>query len=224
MGAKAGALNLALEHTESDTEIVGVVDADYQVEPDFLDRLVGAFEDPKLGFIQTPHDYRAWQRSRYLRMCYWEYRYFFKTTLVSLNERDAALTVGTMCLIRRRALEEAGGWAEWCLTDDSELAIRIHALGYSSLYLEETFGRGLIPETFEGYKRQRARWTYGPVQEFKHHLRLLLPHPYGLRSELTPTQKLHHLNHGLDRAAIGMSLLVVPIAAAAAIPWSCITK
>jgi len=49
--------------------------------------------------------------------------------MVSYNERDAALTVRTMCLIRRTALEEAGGWAEWCVTEDSELALRIHALG-----------------------------------------------------------------------------------------------
>ena len=64
-----------------------------------------------------------------LRLCYWEYKCFFRTTMVSYNERDAALTVRTMCLIRRTALEEAGGWAEWCVTEDSELALRIHALG-----------------------------------------------------------------------------------------------
>jgi Glycosyl transferase family 2 len=216
-GAKAGALNLALEHTATDAEVIGVVDADYHVREDFLEKLVGAFDDASLGFVQPPHDYRGWQHSRYLRMCYWEYKYFFHTNLVSLNERDAALTVGTMCLIRRQALEEAGGWAEWCLTEDSELAIRIHALGYSSIYLTETFGRGLIPETFAGYKRQRHRWTYGPVQELKHHFRLLLPNRLAPASELSPAQKIHHFNHGLDRAAIGLSLLLTPLGVAAAI-------
>ena len=150
-------------------------------------------------------------------MCYWEYKYFFHTNLVSLNERDAALTVGTMCLIRRQALEEVGGWAEWCLTEDSELAIRIHALGYFSIYLTETFGRGLIPETFAGYKKQRHRWTYGPVQELKRHFRLLLPKPLAPASRLSPAQKVHHFNHGLDRAAVGLSLLLAPFGAAAAI-------
>jgi cellulose synthase/poly-beta-1,6-N-acetylglucosamine synthase-like glycosyltransferase len=133
-GAKAGALNFALRHTNPEVEIIGVVDADYQVDPDFLDRLVGYFEDPKMGFVQTPHDYREWGQSLYQRMCYWEYKYFFETVMPSLNERDATLTVGTMCLIRKKALEEAGGWAEWCQTEDSELSIRIHAAGYSSVY------------------------------------------------------------------------------------------
>jgi cellulose synthase/poly-beta-1,6-N-acetylglucosamine synthase-like glycosyltransferase len=71
-------------------------------------------------------------------MCYWEYKAFFHTTLVALNERDAALTIGTMCLLRKKAVEEAGGWATWCLTEDSELAIRIHDLGYSSIYVPST--------------------------------------------------------------------------------------
>lgn len=216
-GAKAGALNFALEQTSVDTEIIGVIDSDYQTRPDFLEKLVGHFDDPKIGFVQTPHAYREWEGRAYLRTCAWEYRYFFETTMVSLNECDAGLTVGTMCLIRRRALEEAGGWAEWCATEDSELAIRIHARGYSSVYVNEVFGRGLIPETFAGYKRQRFRWTSGPVQELKKHFRLFLPRPFGRPSALSTAQKIHHLNHGLDRAAVGLRLLFVPIAVAVVI-------
>ena len=210
-GAKAGALNFALRQTAPDAELVGVVDSDYQAEPDFLERLVGYFDDPKIGFVQTPHDYREWRDSLYQRMCYWEYRRFFETTMVSFNEWDAAITVGTMCVIRRKALEEAGGWAEWCLTEDSELAVRIHALGYSGVYLTTTFGRGLIPETFEGYKRQRFRWIYGPVQQVKRHFRLFLPWPLGHPSALTTAQKVHELSHGLGPLSIARGFLLIPL-------------
>lgn len=218
-GAKAGALNFALKHIAPDTEIIGVLDSDYHAEPDFLERLAGYFEDPKIGFVQSPHDYREWEDSIYQRMCYWEYKYFFETTMPSLNERDSALTVGTMCLIRRKALEDAGGWAEWCATEDSELSIRIHALGYSSVYTNSTFGRGLIPETFSGYQKQRFRWTYGPVQELKRHFRLYLPRLSSLSrpSALTAIQKIHHLNHGLGYVNIGLSFLLTPIAIAVVI-------
>lgn len=214
-GAKAGALNFALRHTSSDVEIIGVVDSDYQVEPDFLDRLAGYFEDPKIGFVQSPHDYREWEQSLYQRMCYWEYKYFFETIMPSLNERDAALTVGTMCLIRKKALEEAGGWAEWCQTEDSELSIRIHAAGYSSVYTNETFGRGLIPETFLGYKKQRFRWTYGPVQELKRHVRLYLPKFIAKSSAMTVLQKVHHLNHGFGYLNLGLGAFFIPFGLAA---------
>jgi glycosyltransferase involved in cell wall biosynthesis len=209
-GAKAGAVNFALRHTAPDAEIIGVLDSDYQPEPDFLERLVGYFDDPKIGFVQTPHDYREWENSAYQRMCYWEYKYFFETTMPSLNERDTALTVGTMCLIRKKALEEAGGWAEWCATEDSELSIRIHALGYSSIYTNVTFGRGLIPETFSGYKKQRFRWTFGPVQELKRHFRLYLPRLIARPSALSTLQKIHHMNHGLGYLNIGIGFLLIP--------------
>lgn len=157
-----------------------------------------------MGFVQTPHDYRDWKKNIYLTMCYWEYQIFFHTSLISLNERNTALTVGTMCLIRRKAIEDAGGWATWCLTEDSELAIRIHDKGYSSVYVNKTYGRGLIPETFAGYKKQRARWTAGPVQELQYHWK----HFFGLSkiaSQLSLQQRIHHFNHGFDNVLVGLT-------------------
>jgi len=210
-GAKAGALNFAMTKVAPDAELIAVIDSDYQADPDFLASLVGYFDNPKMGFVQTPHDYREWEDSPYLRMCYWEYKGFYATEMVSLNERDAAITVGTMCVLRRQALEKAGGWAEWCATEDSELSIRIHALGYSSVYLPFTFGRGLIPETFLGYKKQRFRWTVGPVQELKRHFRLFLPKPLAQTSQFTLAQKIYHFCHGLRNLNIGLGFLLIPL-------------
>jgi len=204
-GAKAGALNFALRHTALDADIIGVIDADYHTEPTFLKELVGHFEDSKMGFVQSPHDYREWKKNIFLTMCYWEYKIFFHSDLISLNERDATITVGTMCLIRKKALQDAGGWAEWCVTEDSELAIRIHDVGYNSIYVDKVYGKGLIPETFEAYKKQRYRWTAGPVQEFMHHFK----HYVGLSkksSQWSFLQRVHHLNHGLNNIMIGLSI------------------
>ncbi len=204
-GAKAGALNFALTLTDPQAEIISVIDADYHTDPAFLKELVGHFENKKMGFIQTPHDYRDWKQSIYLTMCYWEYKIFFHANMVALSERGAGITVGTMCLIRKQALQDAGGWAEWCVTEDSELAIRIHTAGYSSAYIDKTYGRGLIPDTFEAYKKQRYRWTAGPVQELKHHIKDYL----GLSkkpSQLSLLQRVHHLNHGLNNVLIGTSI------------------
>lgn len=213
-GAKAGALNFALRNTAPDVELIGVIDSDYKVNPNFLASLVGYFDDPKMGFVQTPQAYRDWEGHSYLRMCNWEYRLVFATTLVSRNERMAAITVGTMGLIRRKVLEEVGGWAEWCVTEDSELAVRIHAQGYKSAYLNTVFGKGLIPETFNDYKKQRFRWTYGPVQELRRHFRLFLPKAFAKPSALTAAQKIHHLIHGLGALKSGLKFLMLPLSAA----------
>ncbi len=215
-GAKAGALNWALPQTDPRAEILAIVDADYQVDPQWLRRTVGHFDDPGMGFVQSPHAYRSFADRTLGRWANAEYSVFFAAGMVSLNEHNAGLTVGTMSLIRRRALEQAGGWAQWCLTEDSELAIRIHAAGYDSVYLTEPYGRGLIPETFAGYRKQRFRWTYGPVQELKRHWRLFLPGRLGQPSALTLTQRLHHANHGLDVVFIGLRALMLPLGATAA--------
>jgi len=215
-GAKAGALNWVLPRTCPRAELIAVVDADYQVRPDWLRATVGYFADPGIGFVQCPHAYRDYGASVLGRWANWEYRVFFATSMVSLDEHRAGITVGTMSLIRRAALLRAGGWAEWCLTEDSELAIRIHAVGYQSVYLTRPYGWGLIPETFDGYRKQRFRWTYGPVQEFRRHWRLFLPRPLAAPSALTPAQKLHHANHGLDVMCIGLRALCLPLGAAAA--------
>lgn len=194
-GAKAGALNYIAPHVATDAELIACIDSDYIAEPDFLSRLTGFFADPQMGFIQTSHDYRLWEDRPYQRACYWEYLPFYKQSLPALSEWTSSFTVGTMCVIRRRALQEAGGWAEWCLTEDSEVAIRIHALGYKSIALADTFGRGLIPETFTDYKKQRFRWTAGPAQQLKHHYRLLLPGIWAARSEMTNQQRYFELVH-----------------------------
>src|SRR5206468_2951819 len=156
-------------------ELVAIVDADYVADPDWLAHTVGHFEDPAVGFVQCPHAYRDYESSIFTRMANAEYTGFFAADMVALDEAGAGITVGTMSVIRLAALDTAGGWAEWCMTEDSELAIRIHAAGYSSVYIERPYGWGLIPETWEGYKKQRFRWTYGPVQELMAHARVLLP-------------------------------------------------
>lgn len=195
-GAKAGALNACLNLTSPKAELVSVMDADYICDEDFLRQLIGFFEDPAVGFVQTCQDYREWQNKIFQTACYYEYQIHFKLELLGQNEWDINYTIGTMCLIRRQALDQVKGWADWCLTEDSEVAVRIHALGYTGYYLNQTFGYGLIPETFEGYKQQRFRWSAGPVQQFIKHWRLYLP--WKSQGKLTFLQKFGELSHSLS--------------------------
>ncbi len=220
-GAKAGALNKALALTSPQAELIAVVDADYIVQPDFLEDLTRFFADPKTGFVQSCHDYHSWENSVYASACYYEYGSHFKLVLPGQNEWDVTYTVGTMCLLRRKAIEEAGGWAEWCLTEDSEIAVRLHNLGYAGYYLQATYGRGIIPKTFEGYKIQRFRWSAGPIQQIQKHWRLYLP--WSSSSQLTPMQKAgefyHSMWYGLSEAMyllINIPLLLVCL-------WSAMT-
>ena len=61
--------------TDPRADLVGVVDSDYQMEPDFLWRCAPLFADEKVGFIQAPQDYRGWESAPYYRRLYYSYAY-----------------------------------------------------------------------------------------------------------------------------------------------------
>lgn len=187
-GAKSGALNFGLTQTAADAEIVGVIDSDYIVSPDWLMTLVPYFEDPKVGWVQAPQDHREWQDDLFKECINWEYAGFFDIGMVARNEHNAIIQHGTMTLIRRKALEETGQWAVWTICEDAELGLRLLENGYESVYLNHRFGHGLTPDSFTAYKKQRFRWAYGAVQILKGHWRSLTPFR---ETGLTPTQKYH---------------------------------
>src|SRR5205823_1221679 len=91
------------------------------------------------------------------------------------NERDGAIFAGTMGLIRRDALEAVGGWDEWCITEDAELSLRLLRTGWSGLHVDQSFGQGIMPLTFEALKGQRFRWCFGGIQILRRNWRSLLP-------------------------------------------------
>ncbi|HET8561956.1 MAG TPA: glycosyltransferase [Marmoricola sp.] len=197
-GYKSGALNFGLQQTDPRAEVVGVVDSDYQVRPDFLARCAPLFADSALAFVQTPQDYRDWETDSYFRRLYYSYAYFFDVSQRSRNERDGAIFGGTMGLIRRRALEQVGGWDEWCITEDAELSLRLLRAGWQGSHVAESFGRGIMPLTFEALKRQRFRWCFGGVQILRMHWRSLLPGRQSAGNRLDNGQRWAYLVGGLQ--------------------------
>jgi exo-beta-1,3-glucanase (GH17 family)/cellulose synthase/poly-beta-1,6-N-acetylglucosamine synthase-like glycosyltransferase len=184
-GFKAGALRLALAHTAPDAEIIGVLDADYVVQPNWLRELVPAFIDPQVGLLQAPQDHRDGARSAMHHAMNGEYAGFFDIGMVQRNEANAIIVHGTMCLIRRAALEAAGNWSSDTICEDTDLGLTILELGWTARYTNRRYGYGLLPDSYLAYKRQRDRWAYGGFQIVKKHWRRFLPG----RSRLSSEQK-----------------------------------
>src|SRR5215467_10830953 len=198
-GYKSGALNYALrEMTDERAEVIGVVDSDYQIEPGFLRRCAPAFAEPWVGFVQSPQDYRGWRSARYYRRLYYSYKYFFAVSQPSRNERDGAIFAGTMGLIRRVALEQLGGWDEWCITEDAELSLRLLRAGWSGLHVDESWGQGIMPLTFEALKGQRYRWCFGGIQILRMHWRSMLPGRVRPENRLSAGQRWSYLSGALQ--------------------------
>ncbi|WP_291842070.1 glycosyltransferase [Bradyrhizobium sp.] len=216
-GFKAGALRIAMERTAADAEIIGIIDADYVVQPDWLKDLVPVFADPRVGLVQAPQEHRDGDRSLMHYIMNGEYAGFFDIGMVQRNEYNAIIVHGTMCLIRRSAMDMAGGWAGDTICEDTDLGLAIIEHGWLTHYTNHRYGHGLLPDTYEAFKKQRHRWAYGGFQIVKKHWRRFLPGASRLTRDQRREFSLGWLNW-LGAESLGvlvaiLNLIWVPIVA-----------
>lgn len=228
-GFKAGALRIAMDRTDVDAEIIGIIDADYVVQPDWLKDLVPAFDDPRVGLVQAPQDHRDQDLSLMHYVMNGEYAGFFDIGMVQRNEFNSIIVHGTMCLIRRAAMDKAGGWAGDTICEDTDLGLAIIEQGWLTHYTNKRYGHGLLPDTYEAFKKQRHRWAYGGFQIVKKHWRRFLPGASRLSQDQKREFALGWLNW-LGAESLGvlvalLNLIWVPIVAFAdiAIPDKILT-
>ncbi len=168
--AKAGNINhgLAVSKLVTNGDLVMVLDADFVARADFLWRTVGFFEDEKIGIVQTPQHFFNPDpiQSNLLADQFWvdEQRYFFDIVQPSRDAWDVAFCCGTSSVIRRRYLEEIGGFPTDSVTEDILLSFVFLQHGYITRYLDERLSVGLAPEGLKEYLTQRSRWCLGTMQ------------------------------------------------------------
>jgi len=146
-----------------------------------------------------------------------EYAGFFDIGMVQRNEYNAIIVHGTMCLIRRTALEAAGGWSSDTICEDTDLGLTLLELGWQAHYTNRRYGHGLLPDSFEAYKKQRHRWAYGGFQILKKHWRRFLPGASRLTGDQKREFALGWLNwlgaESLGVAVAILNILWVPVVA-----------
>jgi len=191
--------------------VVGVIDSDYTVRHDWLRVMAAHFNNPAVGFVQSPQDYRDNDGSFFKRLMFWEYAGFFQNGMVTRNERNAVIQHGTMTLVRKSALEGVNGWAEWTICEDSELGMRLFRQGWEAVYSAQSFGKGVMPDDFAAFRKQRFRWAYGAMQICRGHWKALLS-PFN--KELTLGQRWHFITGWLPWVgdALGLAFLGMGLA------------
>lgn len=164
--AKAGNLNHALRRTGGD--LVAVFDVDHVPVRAFLKETIGFFDDPQVAFVQTPHHFYnpdIFQRNlRAGDLVKNEQALFFRTLQAGCDRHNSAFFAGSGGIFRRKPLEEIGGFQTQTITEHIHTSMNLHARGYKSCYLNRVLSAGLMPETFQGYLKQRKRWAMGCIQ------------------------------------------------------------
>ena len=164
--AKAGNLNHALPYLQA--ELIAVFDADVVPLENFLNRTVGLFKNPLVGFVQTPQTYmNADPVMRNLRLERWlmpDEESFYRWIQPDRQRLGAVVCAGTSFVMRCKCLEKVGGFETQTASEDLATGIRIIAAGYRGIYVPEKLSAGLAPFTIEAMARQRSRWASGTIQ------------------------------------------------------------
>ncbi|HTX79308.1 MAG TPA: glycosyltransferase [Longilinea sp.] len=165
-GFKAGALTEGLKTATG--ELVGIFDADFAPEPDWLLRTVQEFRDPKLGCLQTRwghlnHHYSVFTEAQSLGI---DGHFIVEQTARSRNGLFLNFN-GTAGLWRKAAIKTAGGWQSDTLTEDLDLSYRAQLRGWRIGYLPDVVVPAELPAQVEAFKQQQFRWAKGSFQAVK---------------------------------------------------------
>ncbi|MEB3294768.1 MAG: UDP-forming cellulose synthase catalytic subunit [Synechococcales bacterium] len=164
--AKAGNINTALTRTTGD--LVLILDCDHIPMRSFLQETIGFFSNDRVALVQTPHWF--YNPDPFERNLLTGGRIpvgnelFYKVLQKGNDFWNAAFFCGSAAVIRRAYLLEVGGIATETVTEDCHTSLRLHSLGYETIYYDKIMVAGLAPEKFSSYVGQQVRWARGMAQ------------------------------------------------------------
>lgn len=194
---KPKALNYGLANARG--SIIAVFDAEDRPDPGQPRAAMSAFQKggPKLAVVQAPlliHNGRDAWLARQFEV---EYAIHFRVWLPFLAKLGLPLALGgTSNYFRRQALQDAGGWDAWNVTEDADIGLRLARMGHDAQTIAPPTHEE-APARLRPWMRQRTRWMKGHLQTWL----VLMRKPFKVMRELGVARFL-----GLQ-LTFGMSLL-----------------
>jgi cellulose synthase/poly-beta-1,6-N-acetylglucosamine synthase-like glycosyltransferase len=169
IGYKAGALQAGLELDNSD--FVAIFDADFIPQPDFLKKVIGYFCDSSIGMVQTRWEHLNSEYSLLTKLLSFGIDAHFSVEQGGRQATHSFLNFnGTAGIWRRKAIDQAGGWHNDCLTEDLDLSFRTQLLGWRFLFVENIATPSELPAEMSAIRTQQFRWTKGAAETARKNL------------------------------------------------------
>lgn len=163
MGFKAGALRNGLLHAKG--EFIAIFDADFRPAPEFLTSTLPAFQDEKLGMVQTRCGYQNRSQTLITRTLAFGMDLYY---CIEQGGRYQAgvffLFNGTSGVWRRTCIEEAGNWSSDTLAEDMDLSYRAQLKGWKFKYMEQPQTNGELAPLVAAVRIQQYRWIKGGME------------------------------------------------------------
>jgi len=158
---KGGAINTGIKIAKG--ELVVVVDADSYPAPDSFSKMVGYFDDEKVGAATCVFIPR--NNNTFLEKLQDIEYHVIAFTRKLLGYVDAIwVTPGPLAMYRKTALEKIGGFDKNNLTEDIEIAWNLTGAGYKREMCLDTYATTTVPNNLKIWYRQRRRWNIGGLQ------------------------------------------------------------
>jgi biofilm PGA synthesis N-glycosyltransferase PgaC len=166
-GSKAGAQTFALERVQ--TGLVMAIDADTALAPDAIERMLPAFDDPRVacasGFVLPRHVRTVWERGRYIE--YMLAFSFFKRVQDTYGK--PLISSGCFSIYRTADLRAAGGWSDRTMAEDMDLTWTLYRRGHKVRFLPEAVCYPIEPHDLGFLQKQLRRWSHGFIQNVRLH-------------------------------------------------------
>jgi cellulose synthase (UDP-forming) len=185
---KAGNVNAwldAIVAAGDDYEFFVQLDIDHRPRPNYLDRTLGHFVDPNVGWVQAP--------SVNANLGSWTARGQAEHDVVLqgplqmgfYGHSGTPFIIGSHTTYRTSAVRSIGGFQPTRAEDHLDTVV-LAAAGYTGVYVPEVLAEGEGPEDLGTYLGQQFAWAYSMVQ-------ILLFHTPRLLSRYTRRQSVQFL-------------------------------
>ncbi len=207
-GYKAGALAAATPKARGD--FLAVFDADFVPERGFLRHTIDHFTDRRVGFVQTRwtwlnQDYGVLTQGMGMLL---DGHFVLEQTTRSRGGYIFNFN-GTGGVWRRKAIEDAGGWQDDTICEDTDLSYRAHLAGYRGVFLRDVPCPSELPVLVSALKSQQHRWAKGLTECFRKLMPLLWRSRLPLRKKVDAT---FHLGANLAfPASLFMTVVTLPV-------------
>lgn len=187
---KASALNRAIQ--EVNTEFFVCLDADSEVHPDTLKKMIHKLktseentqdrknkENNETVAIVTPAMKVKNPKSLVQDMQYIEYLLSLLQARIMSKNDAVYVAPGPFSLYRTNIIKSLGGFDENNLTEDQEIAYRVKKHGFKIVNCPDAFVYTSSPESFKKLGKQRNRWYKGGLMNAWKYRSMMFKKEYG---------------------------------------------
>ncbi|MGW1626802.1 glycosyltransferase family 2 protein [Streptomyces sp. NPDC002172] len=166
---KHGNYNAWLEAHGGEYDFFASVDTDHVPLPNYLERMLGYFRDPDVGFVIGPQVYGNYDT--FVTKAAESQQFLFHALIQRAGNRySAPMFVGTSNAVRIRAIQQIGGLYD-SITEDMATGFEMHraknpATGrkWRSVYTPDVLAVGEGPNAWTDFFTQQLRWSRGTYE------------------------------------------------------------